>query len=157
MKEDGEAWERMLHVLGWCLDVKLRHPDSLDFSIAHVSFGDKATLGDRYGAMAAFQMLVDLSRNLRRAIRKSDIAARNGTDFWVLMPGIGDELVLPRVSKAVEVAAANGLDAVDRDISIFAFQDNKILKQNSLYSPLRFLDYVKNNRSIAMSWSVETA
>ncbi len=153
MKQDAASWERLLHVLEWLLDVKLRHAENMDFSLAYISFGDKAVLGNRYGAMIAVQMLVELSHDLTRAMRKSDLVARNGTDFWVLMPHIGADQVLPKVSKIVEIAAENGLDVVERDISIFAFQDNEILKQHSLYSPMRFLDYVKNNRSIAMSWA----
>jgi len=157
MKNDAASWERLLHVLEWILAVKLRHADSLDFSLAYISFGDKATLGNRYGAMRAVQMLVELARELSNAMRKTDLVARNGTDFWVLIPHIEAESVVPKVTRIVEIASENGLDVVDRDISIFALQDNNILKQNGLDSPLRFLDYVKSNRNVARSWSVQKA
>jgi GGDEF domain-containing protein len=154
MKNDVASWEKLQHVLEWILAVKLRHPESLDFSLAYISFNDKAALGNRYGAMQAAEMLFELTHELTGALRKTDIVARNGTDFWVLLPHIEAESVIPKVSNIVEIAAANGLDIVDRDISIFVLKDNNILKQNGLDSPLRFLDYVKNNRSIARSWAV---
>ena len=155
MRNDAAAWERLLHVLEWILSVKVRHPECLDFSVAYISFGDKATLGNKYGAMQAVLMLVELTNDLSNAMRKTDIVARNGTDFWVLIPHVGAEAVVPKVARIVEIAGENGLDVVDRDISIFALTDNEILKQNGLDSPLRFLDYVKHNRSVAKSWSGE--
>lgn len=155
MKNDTASWEKLLSVLEWILAVKLRHPDNLDFSLVYINFDDNATLGNRYGAMQAARMLFELTHELSGAMRKTDIVARNGTDFWVLIPHIEAESVVPKVTKIVEIAAANGLDIVDRDISIFVLKDNNIFKQNGLDSPLRFLDYVKNNRSIARSWGVE--
>lgn len=155
MKNDTASWEKFLSVLEWVLAVKLRHPENLDFSLAYISFSDKAALGNRYGAMQAAKMLFELTHELREALRKTDIVARDGTDFWVLLPHIEAESVVPKVTKIVEIAAENGLDIVDRDISIFVIKDNNILKQDGLDSPLRFLDYVKSNRSIARSWVVE--
>lgn len=155
MRKDAASWEKLLSVLEWILAVKLRHPDNLDFSLAYIGFADKTALGNRYGAMHAAQMLVELTRELRGAMRKTDIVARNGTDFWVLLPHIEPESVLPKVTNIVEIAAANGLDIVDRDISVFAIKDNNILKQHGLDAPLPFLEYVKNNRNIAKSWFVE--
>lgn len=162
MKHDAASWEKLLHVLEWIIDVKLRysgidvklgHADNLDFSLTYISFYDRVTLGNMYGAMMAFQMLVELDNELSRAMRKSDIVARNGTDFWVLIPRNEADLVVPKISRIVEIAAKNGLDVVDYGISTFAFQDNNILKQNSLDSPLIFLEYVKNHCSVARRWS----
>ena len=62
---------------------------------------------------------------------------------------------MPKVAKIIEVAAAKGFDAIDRDISIFALTDNNILKQEGLNTPLQFLDYVKNHCKVAKSWSVK--
>ncbi len=152
MQDDAGSWDRLLHVLEWLLDVELRHPGTLRFSMVYISFADKIALGNTYGAPAAFQMLVKLAHDLNRAMRKSDIVARNGTDFWVLIAHNEAELVVPKIAKIVEIAAANGLDVVDRDISVFSFHDQDIVKQNGLNLPLAFLDYVKNNRTIARSW-----
>jgi GGDEF domain-containing protein len=155
MKNDAGSWEKFLHVLEWVLAIKLRDPDNLDFSLAHISFGDKTILGNRYGAQQAAQMLYEFTHELSNTLRKTDIAARSGTDFWILIPHVEAEGVVPKIAKIVEIAASNGLDVVDRDISIFALDDNVVLKENGLDSPLRFLDYVKNNRSVARSWSGE--
>lgn len=157
MNEDIRALERLLYVLEWCLDVQLRYPtDALDFSLVYISCGDKATLGNRYGAKVALQMLVELGHDLRRAMRKSDIVARDSADFWVLIPQVGAELIVPKVSKIVEIASANGLDVVDREISTFKVEDNHILKENNLSSPMQFLDYVRHNRTISKNWSVKS-
>lgn len=153
MKHDAAAWEKLLYVLEWILAVKVRHPDNLHFSLAYIGFGDKTILGNVYGANQAFQMLVDLARDLRAVLRKTDIVARNGTDFWVLIPHAAAESVVPKVARIVEVAAENGLDVVDRDISIFALPHIDILKDNGLHSPLLFLEYVKSNRAVAKSWA----
>lgn len=157
MKHDAASWEKLLHVLEWIIDVKLRHYDSLGlgFSLAYISFYDKMVLGNRYGAMVALQMLVELDYELSRAMRKSDIVARDGTDFWVLIPHHQADLVVSKISRIVEIAAENGLDVVDRDISTFVFQDINILKEYGLETPQLFLEYVKNNRKVAKSWSVQ--
>lgn len=152
MKDDAAAWDKLLYVLEWILAVKMRHPDNLHFSLAHISFSDKSTLGNVYGAKYAFQMLVDLAQELRAAMRKTDIVARNGTDFWVLIPHAAAESVVPKVTRIVEIASENGLDVVARDISVFALPHMDIVKENNLDSPLSFLDYVKNNRAVAKSW-----
>lgn len=153
--DDADSWEKLLHILEWILIVKVRHSDNMHFSLTHISFGDKSALGERYGAMRAVQMLVDLGHELRRAMRKSDIVARNGTDFWVLIPHVEAQAILPKISKIVEIASDRGLDIVDRDISIYAFQDNSLITEHSLDSPARFLEHMKSNRNVAMSWSVE--
>ncbi len=157
MKDYAASWERLLHVLEWVLDVKLRHAEAIPFSMVYISFGDKATLGNRYGAVVAYQLLVEFADDLKRALRKSDIIARDGTDFWLMLPHIEGELIVPKLSRIVEISAENGLDIVARDISIFAFPDNSFMKQHNLNAPLPFLEYLKNNRVIAKGWSGETA
>ena len=155
MKNDTESWERLLYVLDWVLGVKLRHSESLDFSLAYINFDDRETLGNRYGAMQAARMLVELTHELDSHLRKTDIVARNGTDFWVFFPHIEAESVVPKVAKIIEVAAEHGFDSVERNISLFALTDNSILKQNGLDSPLLFLDYVKTHSNVARSWPVK--
>ena len=152
MKQDVASWDKLLHVLQWVLDVKLRHIDHLHFSLIYISLGDREVLGNEYGAPAAHRMLVELARNLRLAMRKSDIVARNNTDFWLLLSHVNPESVLPRVFRIIEEAAQNGLDIVDRDVSIYSFQDNDYLKQNCLYSPSVLLEHLKINRSVFKYW-----
>lgn len=154
MKNDADSWGKLLYVLEWIIGVKLRHADSMNFSMAYISFDDMAMLGNRYGAMQAAQMLFELTHELDDTLRKTDIVARNGTDFWVLMPHIESDSVVPRVSKIIAIAAENGLNVINHDISIFAIVGNDVLKQNDLDSPLRFLDYVKNNCNVVVSSAI---
>jgi len=153
MKHDAASWDKLLLVLEWILDVKLRYHDHLHFSLIYLSMGDRNILGNEYGAPVAHKMLVELSRKFRLSMRKSDIVARNNTDYWLLLSHVQPELVLERISKIVEIASADGFDLVDRDISFFKFQDNNFLKQNGLYAPSVFLDYLKENRSVLKSWA----
>ena len=155
MKQDAASWEKLLLVLEWILDVKLRYADHLHFSLIYLNLGDREVLGNEYGAPAAHRMLLELARNLRLAMRKSDIVARNNTDFWLLLSHVQPDLVVPRISRIVEVAADNGFDIVDRDVSIYAFQDHSFLKKNGLYAPSVFLDHWKNNRTALQSWSAQ--
>lgn len=153
MKEDAIAWEKLLYVLEWILAVKVRHADSVHFSLVHVSFGDKTKLGNAYGASAALQLLIDLGHALRKVMRKTDVVARDGTDFWVLIPHAAAESVVPKVAQIVEIAADNGLDIVDRDVSVFALERSDLLKELGIESPDAFLAYVKANRNVARSWA----
>ena len=153
MKNDAALWDRLLYILEWTLAIKLRHADQLDFSMVYIKFDDKGKLGNLYGAMEAAQMLFKLTHDLNDAMRKTDVVARSGSNFWVLIPHIEAESVVSRVAKIVEIAGKNGLDVVDYDISIFPLLNNEILKQGGLDSPLPFLDYVKSHCSVAKSWT----
>ncbi len=153
MKNDAALWDRLLYILEWTLAIKLRHAEQLDFSMVYIKFDDKGKLGNLYGAMGAAQMLFKLTHELNDAMRKTDVVARSGSNFWVLIPHHEAESVVSKVAKIVEIAGKNGLDAVDCDISIFPLLNNEILKQGGLDSPLLFLDYVKSHCSVAKSWS----
>jgi GGDEF domain-containing protein len=152
MNEDTAAWEKFLYVLEWVLALQMRYANTLRYSLVCVSFHDQRVLGDAYGARDAVQMLVELAGRLRQGLRKTDLVARNGTDIWVLIPFVTPESVLSKVSQIVDIAAANGLDIVDRDISIYSVPDAGILEGNRFSTPVDFLEFIGAQKNIAMKW-----
>ena len=94
---------------------------------------------------------------MRRAFRKTDLVARNGTDIWVLLPCASHESVLLKISRLVEIAAENGLDIVDRDVSIFSVSNAALLEGRQFDSPLDFLDFLGNRKSVALRWDGASA
>ncbi len=152
MKEDTAAWEKFLYVLDWVLAVQVRYANNLRHSLVCISFHDQKALGDAYGAKDALQMLVDLARELRTSMRKTDLIARNGTAIWVMIPFVTPESVLSKVSQIVEIAAANGLDIVDRDIAIYSIPDAGILEGQNFKSAEDYLEFIDGQKNVAMRW-----
>jgi GGDEF domain-containing protein len=152
MKEDTAAWEKFLYVLEWVLAVQVRYATNLRHSLVCISFHGHKTLGDTYGAKDALQMLVDLAKQLRQSLRKTDLVARSGTAIWVLIPFVTPESVLSKVAQIVEIAATNGLDIVDRDIAIYSVPDAGILENQVFNTAQDFLDFVGDKKNIAMRW-----
>lgn len=155
MQEDIQACERFLSILDWLLGLQERHPESLQFGLVHICFANKEALGSAYGANTASKLLVDLAHQLRLAFRKTDLVARILTDFWVLIPYTSPDTVISKVAKIVEIGASNGLQIVDRDISIFSLP-NPDLVQTSFASASDFLDRLKAGRQVAMRWGPVT-
>jgi GGDEF domain-containing protein len=153
MKEDTAAWEKFLYVLEWVLALQVRYANNLRYSLVCVSFHNQRALGDAYGARDAVQMLVELAGKLRTGLRKTDLVARNGTDIWVLIPFVTPESVLSKVSQIVEIAAANGLDIVDRDVSIYSVPDAGILEGQRFDTPQDFLEFIGDKKNVAVRWT----
>ncbi|MBU1235735.1 MAG: diguanylate cyclase [Gammaproteobacteria bacterium] len=152
MNEDTAAWEKFLYVLEWVLAVQVRYANNLRHSLVSINFHDQKTLGDTYGAKDALQMLIALAGQLRSSLRKTDLVARNGTTIWVMIPFVTPESVLSKVSQIVEIAAANGLDIVDRDISIYSIPDAGILEGQDFKTAEDFLDFIGEQKNVAMRW-----
>lgn len=152
MKEDSVAWEKFLFVLEWVLALQARYATNLRHSLVCIDFHDQKALGDTYGAKVALQMLVDLAASLRQSMRKTDLVARDGTRIWVLIPFVTPESVLAKVSQMVEIAADNGLDIVDRDLSVFSIPDAGILEELAFNTAQDFLDLIGEKKNVAMRW-----
>jgi GGDEF domain-containing protein len=152
MNEDTVAWEKFLFVLEWVLSLQARYATNLRHSLVCISFHDQKALGDTYGAKIALQMLVDLAKQLRQSLRKTDLVARDGTSIWVLIPFVTPESVLSKVAQMVEIAANNGLDIVDRDLSVFSIPDSGILDELSFNSAQDFLALIADKKNVAMRW-----
>src|SRR5574343_150810 len=84
MQEEIDALDRFMITLEWLMALQERHPTALNFGIVHVCFHDREALGRTYGARDASQMLCDLAQKLRQAFRKTDLVAKNGTDFQMI-------------------------------------------------------------------------
>ena len=152
MQEDIDALDRFMITLEWLMALHERNPGALHFGLVHVCFHNQESLGQAYGARDASQMLATLSQQLRKAFRKTDLVARNGTDFWILVPYTSPETVTEKVSKLVELASDNGLDIVDRDVAVFTMPDPEVLDNMAFDSAAEFLLHLKRNRQIAFRW-----
>jgi len=152
MKEDSNAWERFLHVLDWVLAVQARYATDLRHSLVRIRFHDHKALGDAYGARDALDMLMRFAAQLQHALRKTDLVARNGTDIWVLIPFVTPESVLSKVSQIVDIASTNGLDIVDRDLSVFTIPDADGLEKLAFENAERFLGMIGIEPHVAMRW-----
>lgn len=152
MQEDFQALDRFLSTLEWLMALHERNPQALAFGLVHVCFHDTQQLGAAYGARDASQMLTHLARQLRNSFRKTDLVARDGADFWILVPYTSPETVTEKVRLLVETASANGLDIVDRDVAVFALPDPAIMQNLAFNSAAEFLDHLKKNRQVAFGW-----
>lgn len=152
MQEDIDALERFMITLEWLMALHERDPGVLHFGLIHVCFHNKESLGQTYGARDASLMLTTLSQQLRQSFRKTDLVARNGTDFWILVPYTLPQTVTEKVTKLVELASDNGLDIVDRDVAVFTLPDTEVLGNMAFDSAADFLAHLKKNRQIAFRW-----
>jgi hypothetical protein len=152
MQDDIDAFDRFKYTLEWLMAVQERNPEALQFGLIHVCFHSKEALGSAYGAREAVNMLRELARQLGQAFRKTDLIARNTTDFWILVPYTNPATVTEKVSKLVELASDNGLDIVDRDVAVFNIPDPKITNNKAFDTAAELLAYLKANRAIAVHW-----
>lgn len=61
-----------------------------------------------------------MARQLRPTFRKTGLVARDGTDFWLLLPYMpAIERLLDKLRYIVQTAWQGGMQIVERDISIF--------------------------------------
>ncbi len=143
--DDIDAREKFLFTLEWLLAVTRRHSGGMQFGLAHVNYETPRLLGETYGAQRAAQKLDEVSHSLRKAFRRSDLVARDGADFWILVPfAPAEEKLVDKIKYIVETASQGGLQIVERDISIFLLpNDAADVDANS--SALEFLAYLKKN------------
>lgn len=143
--EDLEARDKFLFTLEWLLEVTKRHSGGLQFGLAHVNYESPKVLGETYGAQKASQKLDEVSHSLRRAFRKTDLVARDGADFWILVPFTpAEEKLVDKIKYIIDSASQGGLQIVERDISLFLLpNDAAKLGENS--TALEFLAYLKKN------------
>jgi len=144
-QEDIDAREKFLFTLEWLLAVTKRYSGHLQFGLAHINYENAKILGETYGAQKASQQLDEVSHSLRKAFRKTDLVARDGVDFWILVPYTpADEKFVDKIKYIIETASQGGLQIVERDISIFLLpQDAADLAEG--ISALEFLAYLKEN------------
>jgi len=149
MSQQGiELREKFLFTLEWLLAVTKRYSAAhVQFGLVHINYADARKLGDIYGAQEAAQKLDEILLGLRKAFRKTDLVARDGVDFWVLVPYTAtDGKLIDKIKYIIETASQSGLQIVERDISIFSlpFEAHGLGEQEH-HSAAEFLAYLKKN------------
>ncbi len=143
--EDIEASDKFLFTLEWVMAVTKRYSERFKFGLAYINFQNPKILGETYGAQNASRKLGEISHMLRKNFRKTDLVARDGADFWILMPySPSDESLVDKIKYIIDIASQSGLDIVERDISIFSLSDDEIKLCGNCSVP-EFLAYVKKN------------
>ena len=154
MKQENESLDRFLIILDWLMHLQERHADVVKYGLVHICFHDRLALGAAYGARDAAMMLADMLQQLQKSFRNTDIAARDGSDFWVLVPYTSPQTVLEKVERLVEIASEAGLSIVERDVAVFSLPDPRVLeKMRDFASVQDFLAFLKRNREITFHWS----
>ncbi len=126
-QEDLDAREKFLYTLEWLLEVTKRHSGPLQFGLAYIHYKDPKIFGERYGAKAAAQKLDDVSHNLRNTFRKTDLVARDGSDFWILVPYTPvTEKLVDKVNDMIQLASKGDLEIMAHDVFIFSLTQDAI-------------------------------
>lgn len=152
MNEDNEAREKFLITLEWLLALNERYDNAVRYGLLHVCFHGKQVLGNVYGAQHAATLLISLAAKLRNAFRKTDLVARDGTDFWILVPYTHPETVSEKVTQLIEIASQSGLDMVDRDVAFFSMDDIASDKPPKAVTAVAYLEHLRKNRVVAHQW-----
>ena len=145
-QEDIASHDKFLFTLEWLLAVTQRYSDPLQFGLVHIHYKNLGILGETYGAKNASQKLDDVSHSLRKAFRKTDLVARDGTDFWILVPYTqANEKLVDKVNDTIKAASQDDLHVAEHDINIFSLSQN-VVKVCEGCSGAEFLAYIKINR-----------
>lgn len=144
--EDTEARDNFLFTLEWLLAVAKRHTDCLRFGLAHIDYESSRILGETYGAQDASKRLDEVAHSLRKAFRKTDLVARDGVDFWILVPYTPpEEKFVDKIKYIIDTVSQCGLQIVARDISFFLLP-TEVDGLEADCSSLAFLSHLKKNR-----------
>ncbi len=140
-----ELHDKFLFTLEWLLAVTKRYSTQVHFDLVHIHFSNPGVLGDTFGAQEAARRLDEILDILRNAFRKTDLVARDGVDFWVLVPYTpSDGRIADKVRDVIDATSRTGLQIVERDISFFSLPfETPELHPNC--SASEFLAYLKKN------------
>ena len=146
MQEELRRFENFLATLEWLLALTERYSSSdIQIGLIHIDFGNPRILGEAYGAQRASQRLHEVANCLRNAFRKTDLVARDREDFWILTPYTPvTEKLSDKVRLITELASKDGLEFVERDISIFSLRDVAAKASKNRTAP-QFLQHLKEN------------
>ena len=145
LQEDLEALEKFLSALEWSLACWARYPGQFQLALAHIDYRNPQRIGDAYGAKAGSLKLDEVAHSLRRTFRKTDLVARNGTDFWILLPHVpAIDKVSEKIRYIVDTWSDEGLKIVERDVAFFVI-DQEGVQLTETFTPLEILAYLKEN------------
>lgn len=149
-KINAEARDKFLLGLEWMLAVTRRYPGALQFCLVLIKHNNYSLLGESYGAQMASRQLDEALQSLRQAFRKTDLVARDGSDFWIMVPFSPDnEKVSDKIKYILESLSLAGLHIVERDISFFSWPLSlKDIPLSDDAQPLEVLAYLKKNQTL---------
>jgi GGDEF domain-containing protein len=140
---DIESRRNFLVNFEWMISVVERYSNPLEFGLVLIEYGEKHTLGETYGATKAIEQLVSVTDSLKKAFRKTDIIGRYGSNFWIIVPKASEnEKIQNKILDILQEAKHQGLNVVDRDISIFSLPSATVNIKKQFDSAEKFLDYL---------------
>lgn len=149
IRQDAEVQKVFLSTLEWLIAVTNRYYSPIEFGLVHISFGHQHDLGEAYGAVDAIWQLVKFTSTFKKAFRKTDLVARIGIDYWIIVPYTpASEGIYEKVLGTLKLAEHEGLQVVERRTSIFTLSIllKKLEKSLTELSALEFLEHLKENR-----------
>lgn len=149
IRKDIEAKAHFVHTLEWIMAVMHRYASPIQFGLVHIAHGSGNEIGETYGAQEALRQLVAVTDSLKNAFRKTDLVARDGSDFWVIIPYTpATEKIYDKVAKILQDAVHDSLRVVQREVSIFSLPMNltELGKDTNKLTALEFLTHLKENK-----------
>ncbi|HCI12964.1 MAG TPA: diguanylate cyclase [Gallionellaceae bacterium] len=149
ISKDIEAKAYFVHTLEWIMAVMHRYSSPIQFGLVHIAHGNGNEIGETYGAQEALKQLVAVTDALRNAFRKTDLVARDGSDFWVIIPYTpATEKIFDKVANILQDAVHDGLHIVEREISIFSLPMplTELGNDPNKLTAIEFLSHLKENR-----------
>lgn len=148
--EDLEIRRSFMDTLEWLLAFSVRYGCPLQFGLVLLELGEQNELGEAYGAQEAAKELAELTLHLKRTFRKTDLIARNGTDFWMIIPyAAATEKLYDRVIDTLSAVEHEGLKVVNPEIVVFNLLDHLGVLQHEVpqLTALEVLGYMRTHRA----------
>ncbi len=135
----------------WMMSVVERYDNPLEFGLVLIEYGEKHALGEACGAINAIEQLTAVTESFKHAFRKTDIVGRYGANFWIIVPKASEnEKVQNKILDILQEAKHQGLNVVNREISIFSLPSNTVKIKKEYQTPEAFLDYlIENKKTLA--------
>ncbi|HZW24665.1 MAG TPA: diguanylate cyclase [Gallionella sp.] len=147
--KDIEAKANFVHTLEWIMAVMHRYSSPIQFGLVHIAHGNGNEIGETYGAQEALRQLVAVTNSLKNAFRKTDLVARDGSDFWVIIPYTpATEKIYDKVAQILQDAVHDSLRVVEREISIFSLPMNltELGDDSNKLTAQELLSHLKKNK-----------
>jgi len=148
VEADLESRRIFLANFEWMLSVVERYDNPLEFGLVLIEYGERHALGEACGAIRAIEQLAEVTASLIKAFRKTDIVGRYGSNFWIIVPKASEnEKVQNKILDILQEAKHQGLNIVNREISIFSLPSDTVKIKNDHQTIETFLDYLIENKN----------
>lgn len=120
-------FEHFRFMVDWLLRTRRRYPE-MSFGLVLVEFYPHETIGQAFGAQEAMRKLRNFADALSSELRLTDLASRDLTSFWVLLPFTqpGDA-IFGKLARVVEEARQDGLDVAETRMLGYSVEDEEVL------------------------------